>query len=584
MPLPVPNSPWPPAPFDTVAAAVTESQAWWEGSPSRLADLYDGATQGTSTSLSGFAGFRDRMGWGANKDTRSDTARRVHVPIAADLAATSRTLLLSDPASFSIPQDAGNDKAKTRVDLILNSSDTHSTMLEAAETCAALGGTFPRLVWNKDVADHVWLDFVDADQAIPEFKYGRLSGVLFARVLDHNDGPNVVLRHFEHHMKGGIRHALYKGTPINVGRVESLAAHPETKDIPVNADGVIITNVPGLTAGYIPNVRPNPAWRSLGVLRNLGRSDFGDAGVVSLMDLADDAYSSLAREIRLARARLLVSETLVDTGKPGQGSDFDVDKEAFMIVAGSPAQAPTLELHQALIRVDEHLAAVDAYTREILRRVGYSPGTFGMSDDVAMTATEVDAQVRRSVETHKAKSGYWIAGLSGLSATAIQLDAQIFRTGATVSEVEIDWAPPVRESQLARAQTVQVLDQARAISLETKVATLWPTKDETWRQEEVNRLRAEQAVADPLAFGADVFDGAADPAADPAAVTAETPPEAEDADILKAKFDALGVAVRAGVDPNDAASRLGMAGIRLTGLVPTNLKDPDAPAKPGFAA
>ncbi|MBV6758364.1 phage portal protein [Rhodococcus opacus] len=562
---------------------MSESQAWWEGSPARLADLYDGASRGSTTS--GLTGLRDRLGWGASKSTTSDTPRRVHVPIAADLASASATLLLSDPASFAIPKDAGNQQAQDRVDLILNSASTHSTMLEAAETCAALGGTYPRLVWNKDVADHVWLDFVDADQAIPEFTYGRLSAVLFARILGHDGDANTVLRHFEYHTRGKIRHALYVGTAINVGRLDSLAAHPETASIPVNADGEILTNVPGLTAGYIPNVRPHPAWRAKGVLKNLGRSDFSDPGVVSLMDLIDDAYSSLAREIRLARARLLISETLVDTGKAGSGGAFDVDREAFMVVAGSPAQAPTLELHQALIRVDDHLKAVEDYTRQILRRVGYSPATFGMSDDVAMTATEVDAQVRLSVATHKAKSGYWIAGLGELAATGIQLDAQIFRTRAVVSEVDITWSPPVRESRMQLAQTVQALDTARAISLETKVATIWPQRDETWRQEEVDRLRAEQAVADPMAFGADVFDGTTDPnaAADPAAEPTDTP-EAEDADALKAKFDALGVAVRAGVDPNDAAARLGMAGIRLTGMVPTNLKDPDAPEKPGFAA
>lgn len=522
MPLPRPNSQWPPAPFDVVATALDEAQAWWEGSPSRLADLYDGAPRGASTSLFDLAGMRDRLGWsGGTSGSKSDTPRRVHVPVAADLAAASATLLLPDPASFRLADNGGNDKAAERVDLILNNPRMHSAMLEGAETCAALGGTFPRLVWDSDVSDHVWIDFVDADQAIPEFVHGRLTAVLFWRVL-YSDRADVVLRHFEYHTRGAIHHALYRGSAINVGRRIDLREHPETESIPVNSEGLIPTRVPGLTAAYIPNVRPNPGWRKLGPLRHLGRSDFTDPGIISLMDLVDDAYSSLAREIRLARARLIVSETLVDTGKPGQGSAFDVDREAFLVVAGSPAQAPVLELKQAMIRVDDHLKAAEAYTREIVRRAGYSPSTLGLADDVAMTATEVDAQVRQSVATSKAKVGHWVAGLSELAATAVQLDAQVFRTGAQVSEVEVEFAPPVRESTLQRAQTVLALEQARAVSLATKVAMLHPEWDETRREAEVNAIRAEQSFADPLLLGDD------EPFAAPGDTDTDTEPDLDD--------------------------------------------------------
>ncbi|MBT1166730.1 hypothetical protein [Bifidobacterium simiarum] len=46
-------------------------------------------------------------------------------------------------------------------------------------------------------------------------------------------------------------------------------------------------------------------------------------------------------------------------------------------------------------------------------------------------------------------------------------------------------------------------------------------------------------------------------------------------DELKGRFDALGVAIRAGVEPEDAAERLGLTGIRFTGMVPVNLKEAD---------
>ena len=54
--------------------------------------------------------------------------------------------------------------------------------------------------------------------------------------------------------------------------------------------------------------------------------------------------------------------------------------------------------------------------------------------------------------------------------------------------------------------------------------------------------------------------------------------EAEDAATMKAKFDALGVAIRAGVIPADAARRLGLDGITFTGLQPVSLRDPNEKA------
>jgi hypothetical protein len=44
---------------------------------------------------------------------------------------------------------------------------------------------------------------------------------------------------------------------------------------------------------------------------------------------------------------------------------------------------------------------------------------------------------------------------------------------------------------------------------------------------------------------------------------------------MKATFDALGVAIRAGVEPADAARRLGLDGISFTGAMPVSLRPLD---------
>lgn len=47
----------------------------------------------------------------------------------------------------------------------------------------------------------------------------------------------------------------------------------------------------------------------------------------------------------------------------------------------------------------------------------------------------------------------------------------------------------------------------------------------------------------------------------------------------KARADALGVLIRAGVSPDDAARRVGLDGIDFTGAVPVSLRLPEQDAR-----
>jgi hypothetical protein len=58
-----------------------------------------------------------------------------------------------------------------------------------------------------------------------------------------------------------------------------------------------------------------------------------------------------------------------------------------------------------------------------------------------------------------------------------------------------------------------------------------------------------------------------------------TDPASGDAADLKQRFDALGVAIRSGVDPDDAARRLGLDGVKFTGAIPVSLRPAAADAR-----
>lgn len=55
-------------------------------------------------------------------------------------------------------------------------------------------------------------------------------------------------------------------------------------------------------------------------------------------------------------------------------------------------------------------------------------------------------------------------------------------------------------------------------------------------------------------------------------------PDSESPADIRAKFDALGVAIRAGVDPKSAAAQVGLSGLEFTGAVPVALRMPEADA------
>lgn len=86
------------------------------------------------------------------------------------------------------------------------------------------------------------------------------------------------------------------------------------------------------------------------------------------------------------------------------------------------------------------------------------------------------------------------------------------------------------------------------------------------------------------AAAASLIDRLVEGPVDEVSATAEEdrPAEAQgvvDAAEMKAKFDALGIAIRAGVQPEDAAARLGLAGVKFTGGVPVSIRMPESKAE-----
>jgi len=509
--------------------------AWYAGDSDQLSSVYGGAT-GADPSATGFfasdhGGFRATVGraltrWFWGEQSRGPDRRvKLHVPIAAELCQASADLLFADQITLK----AADVTTQTRLDTLCDDG-LHSELAEAAEVGAALGGVYLRVTWDDTVSpDKPFLTHVDADQAIPEFTWGRLTAVTFWQVVAR-DGKHVY-RHLERHETladgtGVILHGLYDGEEDKLGHPIPLTEQPATAGLAqyVDAFGMKSSESDGLCVEYVPNQTPNRKWRTDQHGRNLGRSDLD--GVEQLMDALDEVYTSWMRDIRLGKSRLMIAKSLLDNVGTGNGAAFNVEQEAYSsmnLLAGADSKlADQIEMVQFNIRVQEHKETSAELVQDILRLAGYSSETFGIYDGggPVKTATEIESKQQRSLLTRDRKIRLWRPAIARIIEKLLAVDNALFHTALVVQQPDVWFPDGVQDSPLSIAQTVQALRAAEAVSDQVAVGMVHTDWDEDEVLEEVARIVAERVAAQPPALPDPMFmhptdgsltDGGADP-------------------------------------------------------------------------
>ena len=406
----------------------------------------------------------------------------------------SAALLFAQPPTLK--SDASTDVQdwlNTAVD-----KGMHAKLLEAAEICAAMGGVYLRAVWDTDVAPNAWLDMVPPDAAVPEFRYDRLTAVTFWSVIGEDGGK--VIRHLEKHIphENTILHGVYEGKPDQIGRQIDLNAFPETRPIAsVATNGVIyLPDQPrnASTVTYVPNLRPNRIWRDLGPwAAPLGRSDY--AGLETMFDGLDEAFSSWMRDIRLGKARLIVPHSYLDSIGRGKGAVFEPDREVYspinMLVSGEAGNGTGILPQQFDIRWQAHQETVNSIIEQIINQAGYSGQTMGIGGDIAQTATEVVARERKSLTTRARKTNYWGPSYADIIYGLMTVNQVVFGSKIEAVRPDVEFPDVVLPDALELAQTVATLRGAEAASVETAVSTAHPDWDTEQVAEEVQRIYAE---------------------------------------------------------------------------------------------
>jgi A118 family predicted phage portal protein len=383
--LPDTDLAWPPASHAPITGKLAEWDAWYAGDPDRLAAVYGGRTAtGRPQAVGGVVGMFRRLWWGRTPSGNGERRDAIHLPVAADLARVSADLLYSDPPRIVVADDTTDQGTADRLAEYVDDG-LHNVLASGAEVGAALGGRFHRVTVDPTLAERPFVSTVDADAAYPTFRWGRLVAVTFSRVVA-DLGTNRVLRHLERHEldeqgRGVVFHGLYEGTRDRLGSPRPLTEHDSTAPLAKAVDetgAVIGERTPGLHVVYVPNVTPSRLWRGHDVGMHLGRSDFD--GVEPVFDAIDEAYSSLMRDVRLAKARLIVPSYMLSSNGPGKGAMFDLDREVYEVVNAPPTEdgKGAITPQQFAIRAEEHLRIVEDGIRRAIHDAGYSSSTFGV--------------------------------------------------------------------------------------------------------------------------------------------------------------------------------------------------------------
>lgn len=458
----------------------------------------------------------DRMDLNATGERGSFWKRpgkaKIHLELAGDIAATSADLLFAEEPAFTIDRPKVDVVAKDskeqvkaleeaikprqdRLDELISLNGLHGKLNEGAESCAALGDVYMKLNWWKDEIDFPVVTIVQGDSAWAEYLFGILRCIHFFSVVKYDAEKNQYIRAYERYEPGKITMALYTGTGDNLGN--------DMGDNALNDYGferVIKTPVADMLAAHVPNMKPNRRFRD----SQHGRSDFD--GLRDQLDALDETYSSWMRDVRLAKARLIVPAEYLRrkpadmfTGDKQFTYEFDEDVETLVAldIDTDKLGSNPITASQFAIRADEHAKTCADLIRNIVSEAGYSPQTFGLDiEGNAQSGTALHIREKKSFNTRNKKQTYWGAPLEQIMTAMVHLDAALFPSAGSKADdtVSINFSDTMASDLSTVSSALEMINRAVAASIEVKVRMLHPDWTDSEVDEEVQRIRTENGL------------------------------------------------------------------------------------------
>jgi A118 family predicted phage portal protein len=247
--------------------------------------------------------------------------------------------------------------------------------------------------------DKIMLSFVTADCFIPiSWRNDTINEAVFPYEFKKR---NKKYTHLEWHLwENGhyiIRNEVYESqSGVDLGVKVPLAQFFPDLEEEVKIDGL---NQP-LFAYFKPNIANNIDLQS-----PLGISIFANA--LDTLKAIDTAFDSFHREFRLGRKRIIVPayavKTVIDPDSGKALRYFDSTDETYEAFAFGDMDKSEFKDVSVELRVEEHIAAINALLNLFAMQTGFSSGTFTFDGQSMKTATEV---ISEQSKTFKSKQSH----------------------------------------------------------------------------------------------------------------------------------------------------------------------------------
>lgn len=451
-----------------------KNRIWYRGDSNELNQLYKNIPTARQTF------------WGATP-TSGMEINKIHTGLPSLIVDTLSNVVLTGLNDFEFKNKADEDIWKE----IERENDMKKKLGEALKEVLSIGDGAFKVTFDDSLSEYPIIEFYSGDMIEFIMKRGRIFEIVFKTVYEHKTKQYVLNEYYGY---GYIKYKLMHqdkevpldGIPQTSGLVNvAFSDYAEDKDGSMKTRGKYMLAVP-------VKIYESSKWKGR------GQSIFDKK--IDAFDSFDEAWSQWMDALRAGRSKEYIPDNLIprnpDTGELLKPSAFD---NRYIQTASDMSEGAKNEisLKQPAIPHESYLAtyctALDLCLQGLI-----SPSTLGIDVKKLDNADAQREKEKTTLYTRDAIVDALIEDLKELASVSIMGYREFANTGAKNEPVEVDvsfseYANPSFESQI---ETIGKGKTQGIMSIEACVDELYgDTKDETWKKEEVARLKAEQGIA-----------------------------------------------------------------------------------------
>lgn len=442
--------------------SAIRNRIWYRGDGNELEQMYMQNNE-----------YADRTKFWASKCSPGMEMRKIHTGLPSLMVRTLSSIILTDMNDFEFEN-------KTHEEIwqhIAEENKFRKKFEKSLKEMLYIGEGAYKITIDTTISNYPLLEWYPGERIEYIQSRGRIREIVFK--TPYTVGYDRFVLH-EHYGYGYITNHLYKGE--DEVELHSIKATESIQDI--EFDSAIMLAVPLM-------VYENTKYE--------GRGGSIFDGKLDSFDALDEAWSQWMDALRAGRSKEYIPEALLPrdprTGVIISPNSFD---NRFIVIGNNMKEdtADTIKLEQPAIPHESYVAtyctALDLCLQGII-----SPSTLGID---VKKLDNAEAQREKEKTTLYTRN----AIIESLQETlpeliSICINAVNILNNKPIEEVKVDipfgeYANPSFESQV---ETVSKARSGQIMSIEASVEELYgDTRDETWKAEEVARLKTEQGIAE----------------------------------------------------------------------------------------